>query len=449
MTIAVPRLSLCMIVKDEEAHLEACLQSVMDWVDEAIVVDTGSQDGTVALAQTQGAQVYHYPWPGDFATARNWALERVTGDWVLVLDADETFVPEQVQPLRQLLTQETALVITLLRQEVGAAQSPYSRLSRVFRRHPQVRFARPYHALIDDSVLALRAREPQWQVLALPEVALMHWGYGLETIAARHKADRARTALETYLATHPNDPYTCAKLGALYGSLGDWPRGQALLHQGLQHLQAPQQPAQPQQPDQKPSPITQPKRAADQDSPAISPEVSPEVSPQIPPEVSPEIAYELHYHLGIAASHLGDAEAATAHYEAALNQAVDDRLKLGACNNLGSLLLNQGQAEVAQLVFEQSLEWDPQFALGYYNLGLAKKAQGDLLGAIAAYQAALRYNPNHAASYQNLGVVFLKRGQVRESIALLQRAIELHHHQGNPIEAQRLQQTLQELGLEA
>ncbi|MEB3274915.1 MAG: glycosyltransferase [Prochlorothrix sp.] len=402
MTVPLPRVSLCMIVKDEEAQIERCLDSVMGWVDEAIVVDTGSQDRTVALAQAKGAQVHHYPWPGDFSTARNWALNQVTGDWVLVLDADETFLVEQVQALQQLLTQENILVITLLRQEVGAIQSPYSRISRLFRRHPQVYFSRPYHAMVDDSVLALQAQEPHWRVIAFPDVALQHWGYEPGTIAARAKAERAQIALESHLQEHPGDPYTCAKLGALYGSLGHWSRGQTLLHTGLTQLAQTEQAA--------------------------------------------EIAYELHYHLGIAASHLGDPDTAVAHYEAALNQEVDDRLKLGACNNLGSLLLNQNQTELAQLVFEQALEWDPDFALGHYNLGLTKRALGDGAGAIAAYQRALKLNPSHASTCQNLGVLLLKRGQIQIGAGLLARAIDLHRAQNNPDEADRLAQTLQELG---
>ena len=67
-------LSLSMIVRDEAERLERCLRSVAGFVDEMVVVDTGSSDGTVAIAEACGAVVHHLPWPGDFAPARNRAL---------------------------------------------------------------------------------------------------------------------------------------------------------------------------------------------------------------------------------------------------------------------------------------------------------------------------------------------------------------------------------------
>ena len=81
-------LSLSMIVRDEAGQIEDCLRSVQGFADELVVVDTGSKDNTVALAQAAGARVEAIEWPGDFAPARNQALEMVQGDWVLVLDAD-------------------------------------------------------------------------------------------------------------------------------------------------------------------------------------------------------------------------------------------------------------------------------------------------------------------------------------------------------------------------
>jgi GT2 family glycosyltransferase/Flp pilus assembly protein TadD/glycosyltransferase involved in cell wall biosynthesis len=82
-------LSLCMIVKDEEPHLAKCLMSVKPVVDEMIVVDTGSSDRSKSIAAALGAKVFDHPWANDFSEARNHSLSKASGDWILVLDADE------------------------------------------------------------------------------------------------------------------------------------------------------------------------------------------------------------------------------------------------------------------------------------------------------------------------------------------------------------------------
>jgi glycosyltransferase involved in cell wall biosynthesis len=119
----MPTLSLCMIVKNEAENLPRCLASVAGLVDEMIVLDTGSTDGTVDLARSLGAQVEHFVWCDDFSQARNVALEYVTGDWVLVLDADEVLRPEAARDIRSLIDRPEALVINLIRQEIGAVYS--------------------------------------------------------------------------------------------------------------------------------------------------------------------------------------------------------------------------------------------------------------------------------------------------------------------------------------
>ena len=225
-------LSLSMIVRDEAERLERCLRSVAGFVDEMVVVDTGSSDGTVAIAEACGAVVHHLPWPGDFAPARNRALGWVRGDWVLVLDADEWLCPEAREPLQELMADPDALLITLLREERGSRQSPYSSVSRLFRRHPAIRWSRPYHAMVDDSVQELLQREPGWRLLQCGVPALIHDGYRPELLAAGTKAARLRAAMEAELRLHPGDPYASAKLGGLELSEGHLEKAIALLEEG-------------------------------------------------------------------------------------------------------------------------------------------------------------------------------------------------------------------------
>lgn len=88
----MPRLSAIVITKNEAAKIEACLDSLA-FCDERIVVDSGSDDATVALAEAKGARVVFREWKG-FGAQKNFALEQATGDWVLSLDADERVSPE-------------------------------------------------------------------------------------------------------------------------------------------------------------------------------------------------------------------------------------------------------------------------------------------------------------------------------------------------------------------
>lgn len=390
-------LSLCMIVKNEELALPSCLSSVKGVVDEMVVLDTGSSDRTPEIAREFGARVYDFKWCNDFSKARNQSLKYVQGNWVLVLDADEALVPEIIPTLKKAIKRDRYLVINLVRQEVDAAQSPYSLVSRLFRNHPDICFSRPYHALIDDSVSQILSQELQWQVGYLPEVAILHTGYQKSAIAQGDKFDKAQVTMEGFLASHPTDPYVCSKLGALYVQTGLVVRGIGLLERGITSIAA-----------------------------------------------NAQILYELHYHLGIAYTRWERLEKAITHYEAAIQLAIYPMLKLGAYNNLGNLRRTSGDFLGAKTCYEMALQIDPNFAAGHYNLGITLKTLGNFKDAIAAYQQAIILNPTYAEAYQNLGVVLLKVGNVADSLAAFGKAIALHEQQ-NPTAAAQLRQGLKEI----
>jgi tetratricopeptide (TPR) repeat protein len=391
-------LSLCMIVKNEESSLPNTLNSVKGIVDEMIVLDTGSTDRTVEVAQEFGAKVYHFEWCNDFSIARNEALKYVQGKWVLVLDADEVLTPGIVRDMKKAMKRPRHLVINLVRHEIGASQSPYSLVSRLFRNHPEIRFSRPYHAMVDDSVQDLLQREPDWQIVSLSSVAIEHYGYQAEVIAALDKYTRARIAMEGFLASHPNDPYTCSKLGALYVQINKISEGIKLLKHGLK---------------------------ADQ--------------------IEPSVLFEIHYHLGNAYTRASNPNLAAKHYQEAIQQPILPQLKLGAYNNFGNLLLSAGDFNNAKNAYEMVVKIDPSLAAGYNNLGMTLKNLGEYEEAIAAYKKAIGLKSDYADAYQNLGVVLLKLGRVPESLSAFGRAIALHET-NNPDEAQRLRQGLAEMG---
>ncbi|MFN9547960.1 MAG: glycosyltransferase [Cyanobacteriota bacterium] len=381
-----------MIVRDEADALAACLASVRGFVDEMVVVDTGSEDDTVAIARAAGAVVHHLPWPGDFAAARNAALRWVQGDWVLVLDGDERLRPEAIAPLRQAMAEPDGLLITLLRQECGALQSPYSSVSRLFRRHPALQWSRAYHALVDDSVEALLAREPHWRLLHCPVPALLHEGYRPERIQRGEKARRLKRAMEAELRRDPSDPYTCAKLGGLEISGGNHGRGVALLQRGLAHC---------------------------------------------PPEAHPE-RYELLLHLALALAK-SDPTAAVALYRRALALPLDPRLTLAARLNLAAFLREDGQEGEAVVLAREATRIAPELAHGWLHLGLSLRRGGDLAAAIEAYRRALQLEPTRAEVHQNLAVALLLFGDVLGARQHFREAIGLLRAQGRSDDAEALQ----------
>lgn len=399
-------LSLCIIVKNEEHSLPKCLSSVKNIVNEIVVVDTGSTDKTREIARKFGAKVYDFQWCDDFSIARNEALKYVTGKWVLVLDADETLKPEIVPQLKAAIATDKYILINLIRQELGSVQSPYSLVSRLFRNHDNIKFNRPYHALVDDSITEILKKESYWKIGYLSSVAIIHYGYQKAVINHQNKYDKAIKAMGKFYQDYPDDIYVCSKLGALYVEIGEISQGLALLEKGLNLILA----------------------SGDKGE-----------------DINYDILYELHYHLGIAYGRLSNSIQAIHHYNAAVNLPVYGFLKLGSYNNLGNLLKAQGDLSGAKMAYELAIGIDANFITGYYNLGMVCKAMGLWVEAINAYDQAINLNPDYAEAYQNLGVVLLKIGDVQNSLIAFENAIALHE-QYNPEEAERLKQGLKEMG---
>ena len=185
----VPLVSACLITKDEEANLEACLASLEGLADEVVVYDTGSTDATVALARRLGATVVEGFWDDDFSRARNAALARCRGEWIAWLDADETLVCDDPVALRTQL-RRTALDVdgysVAIHNLTGSGAGPgfVHSACRLFRRarcewvgrlHEQVAH-RGDHRGISQAVLEL--------------ASLRHTGYLDEVMRARAKTER-------------------------------------------------------------------------------------------------------------------------------------------------------------------------------------------------------------------------------------------------------------------
>lgn len=220
-------LSLCMIVKDEEAMIGRCLEAARDAVDEIVVVDTGSTDRTVEIAESHGARVQHHVWDGDFSAARNTSFDAATGDWIMYLDADEVLVAEDAQRLRALTgrTWREAFFLTETNHtgdiEDGTAITHDA--MRVFRNRPEYRFEGRIHEQIAQN---LPGYLPERQERTT--VRVEHFGYLGAVRDTKDKTNRNLALLERQAAEGDDTPFLHFNLGSEYAAAGDAPR--ALTH---------------------------------------------------------------------------------------------------------------------------------------------------------------------------------------------------------------------------
>ncbi len=210
------KLSVAMIVRDEADMLPGCLERL--GACDLVVVDTGSKDSTKQLARAAGARVFDFPWCDDFSAARNFSIEQCTGDWVLVLDADER-VSKELWAQLEALPKSAGAATVLLRNVQANGSVRDARLLRVFRRDPSVRYRYPIHEDLSESVTAYLTREGL-EVVQLGGV-LEHLGYARELMLAKGKRERDQRLLEKHLSADPANLYSHFKLLELARFWGD------------------------------------------------------------------------------------------------------------------------------------------------------------------------------------------------------------------------------------
>jgi glycosyltransferase involved in cell wall biosynthesis len=213
-----PRLSVCMIVKNEERFLGQCLASVKGLADELIVIDTGSTDRTVEIAREHGAQVGHFEWCDDFAAARNASIAPATGDWILFLDADEELSPKDKAGLPHLLNRsEVSLYrLPIIDTHQGAASKSY--VPRLFRNFPAIIFVGCVHECV---LTFLEKISESWQMkMVFCDLVIHHHGYSQNIIRERDKVKRNHDLLIKAIQEYPNEFYFHMQLGLELGRLG-------------------------------------------------------------------------------------------------------------------------------------------------------------------------------------------------------------------------------------
>lgn len=211
-------LSVCMIVKNEEANLFDSLSSVYDMADEVIIVDTGSIDRTIDVAEIFGAKVSHFPWTGDFSAARNHSLKQATSDWILVMDADEkisgleSFTPKD-NTAYSLTTRNyiaNACVIGWTKPENGGYGWITSAKVRIFPNQPDIFFSNTVHELV----------EPSLKIPIGGGDAIIHHYGKLDEVKDRVKGENYYQLGKDKLESEPDNPRNVIELAKQAMGLG-------------------------------------------------------------------------------------------------------------------------------------------------------------------------------------------------------------------------------------
>ncbi len=367
-----PTLSVCMIVRDEEKALPRCLRSVQDVADELIVVDTGSQDNTVSVAKHFGAKVHDFEWRDDFAAARNEALKHAVGDWILQIDADEELLSGSIPHLKDHMSRPTVLYCMIRCDNGLGSQGPrFSWFGRLFRRHPELCYHRPYHEGVDPSVQDLIMAEPRWQKQHESNIVIRHYGFEQAEEELRKKCEIGRRIMKSYIKKNPRDFYVLAKLGDACGGLGLYEEAEDYLNKAL------------------------------------------EIAPAWP---------EANYSLGLTLQNQGKLGAAIRYYNKAV--AADPEFA-EAHGNLAIVLIERGLLDDAISELKRALAINPDLALGHSKLGLAYDDKGMLDEAISEYKRALAIDPGLGEAHNNLAVAYYTKKQYDLAIQHCDKAIQL------------------------
>lgn len=389
-----PKISLCVITKDEERVLPRLLRSVQGVVDEIVVVDTGSTDATVEVAKSFGARVLHQAFDDDFSAVRNVALEAATQPWILVLDADEVLAPGSGRYLRAAAADDRIAGAYLkFENDLGGGRSHVCGLMRFFRNDPSIRFEYVIHEQALPSIAAF-ARTHGLRLAQLDQVRVYHDGYLPTRRDERSKDERNERLFRKQVERHPDHTYSWYKFGDFLRRL---PERRA---EGIQMLERAEA-----------------------------------LLVATPDDVARDLSFpaEVHALLALERDKLGRTDAA-------LDTAVRGRERFGDTPNLlfvlGHLFTKTRRWRDAFLAYAHLRAFDGKLCaippepgvtgpIAMAGLGLALRGMKRPRAAIRCLEHAVRLDPSRVQNQLLLGEIRAEQGDVGGAVTALRTAIEL------------------------
>ncbi|MBI2176486.1 tetratricopeptide repeat protein [Candidatus Woesearchaeota archaeon] len=396
-------ISLCMIVKDESEWIGKCLAAAKGLVGQMVVVDTGSSDNTVEIAKGLGAEVYHFEWNDDTSAARNEGLKHATGDWILVLDADETIAASDFDRIKQLLAgseydgyalvQRNYANDTYREDFIWAVNDPYGEskgftgwvprlIVRLFRNKPEIRFEGIAHELVEGSI-----KKSGGKFCAI-DIPIHHFKELKSQDYLKAKPGHYRRIGEKKLADEPNNARAWQEMGTVEREAGNFAKAKGYFQkaveldgsmveawQGLGMCCS---------------------SLGDVDSAIAAFRKAIELNPEYP------TAY---FSLGVAYSRLGRLNDARDAIEEGLKRNPND---FNALTNLGAIYEQGGHPEIGAEILQQVVSIDKNNSRAFYNLGVALEKLGRNEEAANAYEKAAGLN------YSNKGEALKRAATLRQ-----------------------------------
>ncbi len=403
-----PLLSLCMIAKNEEEMLPRCLDSVRSIVDEIIIVDTGSTDRTVEIAESFGAKVIRHPWRDDFSEARNVSIDHAAGEWILVLDADERIAGKDVAKIaatirdpdlfacfltQRTYTDNTSLLHWQRNQQEGPEGKDHagyvdSELIRLFRRDPKIHFRNPVHELVEPAVAEAGLKTIR------TGIPIHHYGKVRGEAKLRAKGTLYERIGQEKIREAPRDPKAIFELAAQKVELKQFAEAEQLFKEVTRI-----------RPDSDEAWLNLGSVLLEQDRPGEALEAYRSAQ-----RINPENT-DIEYNLGVAEQRLERHDEAIRHFEKAIALKPDSFL---AYWSLGYSELAREDYDTAEQHFKESIRIHSGFASPHNDLGVLYARTGRMELAAGQFEEALAIDPENVETRRNLEQARLHTGKTEE-----------------------------------
>ncbi len=387
------RISLCMITKDEEDFLPRCLDSVRNVADEIVVVDTGSTDSTVDIAGNYGAKVFHHLWEDDFSKHRNQSIAYATGNWILIMDADEVIAARDIDKIRHIINSvktdgfefilrnydtrlfaNSTLTTDDYKEENGFPGFIPVDLIRLFKKDPDIYFSGKVHETVSQSF------RQSGKTSYKTNIPIHHYGR-LRKDRIKEKQGKYLSLGKKRLEENPRDSIAYKGLAEQYLELNMPDKALEVLDRGC----------------------------------AVFPDM-----------------VELRFNRGLSLDRLSRYDEAKNEYLWVLERKKDHA---GARHNLAQIYFFENKHKAAIEMLERGINMGLRLPILFFLLGRAYYAAGSAEMAILNYDLALEIQPDHPNVNCHKAVVYLNTKIYDKAMNALEREIEIG---GNSVEAYNL-----------